>query len=117
MLQRRPVERRAAVDAINQLPRSRLGQGEGGAAGEGHPDVYAKTVEANQRSEQNFVELTQLGMELATLAGNAGVRKELRSLGVSVFVVKTVREQLRYDTQPPRGGKRKPSKWSLRTPT
>ncbi|RYD31146.1 MAG: dehydrogenase, partial [Verrucomicrobiaceae bacterium] len=31
-------------------------------------------------------------------AGNAGLRRELRSLGVSVFVVKTVREQLRYDT-------------------
>jgi azurin len=40
-------------------------------------------------------------MELASLlppADAARIRKELRSLGVSVFVVKTVREQMRYDT-------------------
>jgi azurin len=38
-------------------------------------------------------------MEMAALADKPAMRKELRGLGVPVFVVKTVREQMRYDTQ------------------
>lgn len=60
---------------------------------------YAKTVSQGDRTKQAFLELTQVGMEMAGLAGNAGLRKEIRSMGVAVFVVKTVHEQMRYDTQ------------------
>ncbi len=45
--------------------------------------------------------MVQLGTELAArmpAADGARIRKALRELGVAVFVVKTVREQMRYDT-------------------
>lgn len=91
------TERGTVVDAINQLPRAAWDKS---LADPLAKDIltFAKTVDAKKRSDQDFVELNQLGMEMATLAGNADVRKELRGLGVSVFVVKTVREQLKYDT-------------------
>ncbi len=63
--------------------------------------AFAKTVPANQRAKQAYVEVSQLGLELGKLVpGEAGaaIRKGLRDLGVSVFVIKTVREQMRYDT-------------------
>ena len=63
--------------------------------------AWAKTVPAEKRTAQEFVETIQAGMELATLLPPPDamrMRKELRALGVSVFVVKTVREQMRYDT-------------------
>jgi azurin len=61
---------------------------------------WAKAVPAGQRTQQDFIETVQVGMDLATLlpaADSARVRGELLDLGVSVFVVKTVREQMRYD--------------------
>ena len=61
---------------------------------------WAKAVPAGKRTEQEFVETVQVGMDLATLmpaADSARVRGELLDLSVSVFVVKTVREQMRYD--------------------
>jgi azurin len=57
----------------------------------------AKQVDAKKRTEQDFIETTQLATEMATLAGDTATRKELRGLGVAVFVIKTVPEQLRYD--------------------
>ena len=63
--------------------------------------AWAKTVPASQRTKQEFVETTQVGNELATLLPNADssrIRKELLGLGVRVLVIKTVREQMRYDT-------------------
>ena len=52
-------------------------------------------------TEQGFIETVQTGIEMASLLppdDATRLRKELRSLGVSVFVVKTVREGMRYDT-------------------
>ena len=63
--------------------------------------VWAKTVPQNDRTKQDFIETVQTGSELASLLAPADatrIRKELRGLGVSVFVVKTVHEQMRYDT-------------------
>ena len=63
--------------------------------------TWAKTVPAEKRTAQEFIETIQAGSELATLLPPPEairIRKELRSLSVSVFVVKTVREQMRYDT-------------------
>jgi azurin len=61
---------------------------------------WAKKVPAGKRTEQQFVETVQVGMDVATLlpaAESARVRRDLLDLGVSVFAVKTVREQMRYD--------------------
>jgi azurin len=61
---------------------------------------WAKAVPAGKRTDQDVVETMQVGMDLATLlpaADSARVRGELLDLSVSVFVIKTVREQMRYD--------------------
>jgi len=61
---------------------------------------WAKGIPAGQRTDQEFVETIQVGMDLATLLpvdDSARVRGELVDLSVSVFVIKTVREQMRYD--------------------
>ena len=63
--------------------------------------AWAKSVPAKDRTQQDFIEIVQAGNELAALLtapDSARMQKELRSLGVSVFVVKTVLEQMRYDT-------------------
>ncbi|MFO1448935.1 MAG: PVC-type heme-binding CxxCH protein [Opitutaceae bacterium] len=63
--------------------------------------THARTVPADQRSTQDFVEFTQLGTELASRLPTSDaqrLRKAFRELGVRVFVIKTVREQMRYDT-------------------
>ncbi|MEY2407993.1 MAG: hypothetical protein QOF48_663, partial [Verrucomicrobiota bacterium] len=63
--------------------------------------AWAKTVPAPQRTAQDYIETIQVAGDLsgALPAETAtSLRKELRGLGVAVFVVKTVREQMRYDT-------------------
>jgi lysophospholipase L1-like esterase/glucose/arabinose dehydrogenase/azurin len=91
-------ERNAATTAIMQLPRTAWDKEKAEAVAQSVL-AYAKSVPADKRSEQSFVEVNQLGMEMASLAGNAALRKELRGLSVAVYVVKTVHEQLRFDTQ------------------
>jgi len=62
---------------------------------------WAKTVPAANRTTQDYSQIVQLAGDLAGLlpAEQAvGVRKELRDLHVSLFVIRTVREQMRYDT-------------------
>ncbi|MEA3209364.1 MAG: hypothetical protein QOE70_2421 [Chthoniobacter sp.] len=96
----RGLDRTSAARAIVQLPRESWEKSAAGPAAESIL-TYAKSVPADDRTKQDFVETVQAGMELATLlpADDATrLRKELRGLGVSVFVVKTVREQMRYDT-------------------
>ncbi|RBP46494.1 putative membrane-bound dehydrogenase-like protein [Roseimicrobium gellanilyticum] len=91
-------ERNAATTAIMQLPRTAWDKDKAEGIAQSVL-AYAKSVPAEKRSEQSFVEVNQLGMEMASLAGNTALRKELRGLSVAVFVVKTVHEQLRFDTQ------------------
>lgn len=91
-------ERNAAAAAINALPRDSWDKVQAGVIAQSILD-YAKKLDAASRTKQDFLELNQLGMEMASLADNAAIRKELRGLGVPVFVVKTVHEQMRYDTQ------------------
>ena len=92
-------DRTIAARALMQFPRDTWDKS---AAGPVAASIlaWAKTVPAAQRSEQEYVETAQTGMEMAGLLGSDGVsiRKQLRGLGVSVFVIKTVREQMRYDT-------------------
>jgi azurin len=91
-------ERESAAAALAAFPRSSWERELAGPLAESVL-AYAKGVDPKERSRQSYAELTQLGMELAGLAGNSAVRRELRGLGVSSFVVKTVHEQMRYDTQ------------------
>src|SRR6185369_11701621 len=61
--------------------------------------TWAKGVPANKRTSQEFVETVQVGMELAALlppTEATRVRKELLGLGVRIFSIKTVREQMRF---------------------
>ncbi len=93
-------ERSTAASAAMQLPRTAWDKSKALPVTESIL-AYAKTVPATQRSRQDYVEVAQFGMELAALLpGNDAtrIRKALRELGVSVFVIKTVREQMRYDT-------------------
>ncbi len=89
-----------AARAVTQLPRDVWGKEQAGPAAEAIL-AWARTVPASERAKQEFVETTQVGMELAALLPapqSTAIRKELLGLGVRVLVVKTVREQMRYDT-------------------
>ncbi len=94
------IDRPAAAQALLQLPRTAWDKTAAGPAAQSIL-AYARTVPANQRTAQDFVETVQAGSELAGLLAPeeaARIRKELRGLGVNVIVVKTMREQMRYDT-------------------
>ncbi|MDG2125593.1 MAG: discoidin domain-containing protein, partial [Verrucomicrobiales bacterium] len=63
--------------------------------------TWAKTVPAEGRTAQDFIENVQVARELASyLPGERSteLRSALDGLGVNVTVVRTVHEQLRYDT-------------------
>jgi azurin len=93
-------DRTTAARAVMQLPRESWNK----EAAEPITQAiltWAQTVPADHRTEQSFVETMQAGREMASLLSPeeaARVRKELRGLSVDVFVIKTVREQMRYDT-------------------
>ena len=62
---------------------------------------WAKTLPAGDRTTPDYVATVQLAGDLAGLLPAeqaAGLRKDLRELRVSVFLIRTVREQMRYDT-------------------
>jgi azurin/glucose/arabinose dehydrogenase len=92
--------RTTAARALMQLQRDSWDKSLAGPAAESVL-TWAKTVPQNDRTKQDFIETVQTGSELASLLAPADatrIRKELRGLGVSVFVIKTVHEQMRYDT-------------------
>ncbi len=96
----RGLEREAATRAITQLPVEAWDKKQAAALAESVL-AWTKTVPTDKRTGQEFVEAVQFGNQIAGFlpdAEAARIRKELRSLGVSVFVVKTIREQMRYDT-------------------
>jgi glucose/arabinose dehydrogenase/lysophospholipase L1-like esterase/plastocyanin len=89
-----------AARATTQLARDSWDKNLAGPAAEAIL-AWAKTVPAEQRTSQDFVEAAQLGNELAGLLSppeSIRIRKELLGLGVRVLVIKTVREQMRFDT-------------------
>jgi azurin len=94
------TERTVAARAIMQLPRDSWDKESAGPVCESVL-AWARTVPDSKRSDQDYIETVQVAQELAGyLPGDqaASVRKELRKLSVAVFVVKTVHEQMRYDT-------------------
>lgn len=63
--------------------------------------AWAKTIPASDRTAPSFVETVQFASDLAGFLPaeeSTKLRKELRGLSVAVFVVRTVREQMRFDT-------------------
>ncbi|HEX4646286.1 MAG TPA: plastocyanin/azurin family copper-binding protein, partial [Verrucomicrobiae bacterium] len=63
--------------------------------------AWAKTISTADRTTQDYIEAVQLASDLTGLLPAdkaAATRNDLRGLRVSVFVIRTVREQMRYDT-------------------
>jgi azurin len=89
-----------AAQAIKQLPRDSWNREQAAPAAEAIL-AWARKVPADQRSGDDFVETVQTGSDLAALlpqADSTRIRKELMGLGVRVFAIKTIREQMRFDT-------------------
>ncbi len=90
----------AAAQGLRQLPRTAWSAGPAASAANALVR-WAKAVPADSRTDLNYVEALQTAADLAGLlpeaAANA-LRGELKQLRVAVFVVRTVREQMRYDT-------------------
>ena len=90
----------AAARGIKALPRHAWTAAEAGAAANALV-AWAKQVPSSDRTKPDYVLAVQLAGDLATLLPTeqaAALRKDLRELRVAVFVVNTVREQMRYDT-------------------
>ena len=90
----------AAAKAISQLPRTAWSKDLADPAAAGLV-TWAKKVPAEDRTTQDYIEVVQVANDLASLLPPeraAVARKVLKDLRVNVFVIKTVREQLRYDT-------------------
>jgi azurin len=63
--------------------------------------AWAKTIPVSDRTSQDYIETVQLAGDLAAslpAPPSAGFQSDLRGLRVPVFVIRTVREQMRYDT-------------------
>jgi glucose/arabinose dehydrogenase/azurin len=63
--------------------------------------AWAKTIPVSDRTSQDYIEIVQLAGDLAAslpAPPSAGFQNDLRALRVPVFVIRTVREQMRYDT-------------------
>lgn len=89
-----------AVRGIRVLPRNSWTAPEGQAAADAIV-AWAKGVPADQRTTPEYVQSIQLAGDLASLTPPekaAALRRDLKGLRVAVFVVNTVREQMRYDT-------------------
>ena len=92
--------RSIAARALTQLPKDAWNREEAAPVVESIIS-WGKSVPEKSRTGQDYVETLQVGQELAALLppGSAnGLRRQLRALGVPVFVIKTVHEQMRYDT-------------------
>ncbi len=93
------TERAAAVAGLQRIPRKSWPNEQAGPLIEGLV-TYLQSVPVDQRTEPEVVSAFQLATDLTTLlppdkAGAAG--KTLRALGVSVFVIRTIPEQMLYD--------------------
>jgi azurin len=90
----------AAAHGIRGLPRSSWPGGAAGTTGAALTS-WAKSIPPADRTTSDYVETEQLAEDLAGLLPGeqaATLRKELHDLRVAVFLIRTVREQMRYDT-------------------
>lgn len=90
----------AALDGIRQLPRSSW------TAAQAEPALavvlkWASSVPEADRTEKDYVAALKVAEQLASVLPAdraAAARKAFEGLSIKTFVIKTVREQLRYDT-------------------
>jgi azurin len=90
----------AAAQGLRVIPRAKWPRAQASSAVNGLVK-WARTVPVANRTTQDYSQIVQLAGDLAGLlpAEQAiNVRKELKELHVSLFVIRTVREQMRYDT-------------------
>jgi glucose/arabinose dehydrogenase/azurin len=89
-----------AARGLRTLPRATWPREPAGAAA-AELVAWAKTVPAGERTSQDYVETVQFAADLAGFlpaSKAAQVREDLRALRVARFVIRSVREQMRYDT-------------------
>jgi azurin len=90
----------AVAQALRVIPRASWPKVQAGNAAKALID-WAKTISTSDRTTQDYIESVQLASDLTGLLpadAAFALRKDLRELRVSVFVIRTVREQMRYDT-------------------
>lgn len=90
----------AAAQGLRALRRSSWSAGQAGAVASALVR-WAQAVPAGGRTASDYVETVQLAEDLAGVLPpeQAGeLRRELKALRVPVFIVRTVREQMRFDT-------------------
>ncbi|HTH49692.1 MAG TPA: PVC-type heme-binding CxxCH protein [Candidatus Limnocylindria bacterium] len=89
----------AAAQGLRNLPRASWPKDQAGLAAAGLIR-WARGVPPAGRTAQDFVEAVQTADDLAGLLSTdraMALRKDLKEIRVAVFVVHTVREQMRYD--------------------
>ncbi len=89
----------AAAQGLRVLPRESWSKSAAGDAAKGIV-AWGKTVPASDRTSPDYVSTIQFATDLAgQLPADVAnsLRGELKNLRVDVFVVRTVREQMRYD--------------------
>jgi azurin len=90
----------AAAAGLRTLPRAAWSKDQASNAAAALV-AWARTVPADQRTSEDYIEAVQAATELAGLlpAGPAeAICGDLKGLRVAVYVIRTVREQMRYDT-------------------
>ncbi|MEX2553282.1 MAG: PVC-type heme-binding CxxCH protein, partial [Actinomycetota bacterium] len=90
----------AAAQGIRTLPRTAWSEEEAGKAATALV-AWAKDVPASERTRRDYVETIQIASDLAAALPSSeasALNADLRGLRVDVFVVRAVREQMRFDT-------------------
>lgn len=90
----------AAFDGIRLLPRSSWNAAQADPALAGVLK-WAKSIPVSDRTTKEFIDVINVASDLASVfpADRAAqIRKSFGELSIKSFVIKTVREQLRYDT-------------------
>ncbi|MBL9128746.1 MAG: discoidin domain-containing protein, partial [Verrucomicrobiales bacterium] len=96
----RRIDVAAAAQGLRALPRTAWPKTQAGAATSALL-AWAKSIPADERTREDYLQALQTAGDLAGLLPEteaAAARKDLKELRVSVFVIRTVREQMRYDT-------------------
>ena len=89
----------AAAQGLRQLPRTAWNASSAGTAATALVR-WAAAVPAESRTDIGYVDALQTASDLAGLmpeSAAVALRAQLKQLRVSVFVIRTVREQMRYD--------------------
>ncbi len=90
----------AAARGMRVLPRTAWTKSDAATAATALT-AWSKSIPAGDRTTSDYIETEQLAEDLAGSLPpdqSAALRKDLHDLRVAVFLIRTVREQMRYDT-------------------